>query len=181
MCDGFVIDMKMWNNLQVESWNDVHLFLGNAGQQGRIASEYQADANVYGRYTDRYLLNLKEENPYEMDLTGRGKVIQPGDLKPPRVHFKLNFTRYGRYMGYVKVDMGGKRKALDKKDEEKDKKTAPPRNVFGGAPGQSGVDAGYIILCCFIVFTMQTGFALLESGFCSPRSQVFYFLLLLVS
>ena len=31
MCDGFLIDIKMWTNLH-ESWNDVHLFLGNAGE-----------------------------------------------------------------------------------------------------------------------------------------------------
>lgn len=44
-------------------------------------------------------------------------------------------------------------------------------NVFGGGTGQAGVDAGYIILCAYVVYTMQTGFALLESGFCTKRSQ----------
>jgi len=44
-------------------------------------------------------------------------------------------------------------------------------NFYGGEAGRNDVDSGYIILCCFIVFTMQSGFALLESGFCSARSE----------
>ena len=37
-------------------------------------------------------------------------------------------------------------------------------NPFGGADGQEAVDAMWVILCAFIIFTMQSGFGLLESG-----------------
>ena len=42
--------------------------------------------------------------------------------------------------------------------------TAPPPNALGGTFGQESVDAVFIIVCTFIIFTMQSGFALLESG-----------------
>ena len=37
-------------------------------------------------------------------------------------------------------------------------------NPFGGADGGEAIDAVWLILCTFIVFTMQPGFALLEAG-----------------
>ena len=41
---------------------------------------------------------------------------------------------------------------------------AAPANFFGGGPGKDDLDAAYITLCMIVVFTMQSGFALLESG-----------------
>ena len=37
-------------------------------------------------------------------------------------------------------------------------------NVLRGVAGKESVDAVWIIVCTFIIFTMQSGFALLESG-----------------
>ena len=37
-------------------------------------------------------------------------------------------------------------------------------NQFGGQDGQDGVDAMWVIISAFIIFTMQSGFGLLESG-----------------
>ena len=37
-------------------------------------------------------------------------------------------------------------------------------NSFGGADGQEAVDAAFVIINTFIIFTMQSGFGLLESG-----------------
>ena len=42
--------------------------------------------------------------------------------------------------------------------------TTAPDNALGGTFGQESVDAAWIIICTFIIFTMQSGFALLESG-----------------
>ena len=42
--------------------------------------------------------------------------------------------------------------------------TMDMKNPFGGENGWEAVDAGWLILCTFIVFTMQPGFALLEAG-----------------
>jgi len=37
-------------------------------------------------------------------------------------------------------------------------------NNFGGAAGQEAIDAAFVIINTFIIFTMQSGFGLLESG-----------------
>ena len=42
--------------------------------------------------------------------------------------------------------------------------TVLPDNKLGGTFGQESVDAVWIIICTFIIFTMQSGFAMLESG-----------------
>lgn len=44
-------------------------------------------------------------------------------------------------------------------------------NNFGGANGQEGTDAAWVIITAFIIFTMQSGFGLLESGMVSRRSE----------
>lgn len=49
--------------------------------------------------------------------------------------------------------------------------TTPPPNALGGTFGQESVDAVFIIVCTFIIFTMQSGFALLESGSVSRKSE----------
>ena len=41
---------------------------------------------------------------------------------------------------------------------------SPPTNALGGRFDQEPVDAVWIVVCTFIIFTMQSGFALLESG-----------------
>ena len=45
-----------------------------------------------------------------------------------------------------------------------DNSTETADNVLGGVAGKESVDAVWIIICTFIIFTMQSGFALLESG-----------------
>ena len=42
--------------------------------------------------------------------------------------------------------------------------TKMQRNGFGGEEGQEAIDAAYVIILTFIIFTMQSGFGLLESG-----------------
>lgn len=44
-------------------------------------------------------------------------------------------------------------------------------NPFGGADGQEAIDAMWVILSTFIIFTMQSGFGLLESGMVSRKSE----------
>ena len=42
--------------------------------------------------------------------------------------------------------------------------TAAPTNPFGGDAGGEAIDALWVIMATFIIFTMQSGFGLLESG-----------------
>ena len=52
-----------------------------------------------------FLLIIGSTNPYEMDMTDRGEIIYPADPKPPRVWFRINFTRPGTYLSYNKVQV----------------------------------------------------------------------------
>ena len=49
---------------------------------------------------------------------------------------------------------------------------APAANPFGGSPGGEATDAMWVILATFIIFTMQSGFGLLESGKCFKYSKI---------
>ena len=42
--------------------------------------------------------------------------------------------------------------------------TVAPTNPFGGDAGGEAIDALWVIMATFIIFTMQSGFGLLESG-----------------
>jgi len=44
-------------------------------------------------------------------------------------------------------------------------------NPFGGSVGHDGTDASFVLISAFIIFTMQSGFGLLESGMVSRRSE----------
>ena len=75
ICDAFTVDMKFWINLFVD-WDDPKLAMGNAGFPRAKRIGYKVDANVYGRYTDPYLVALKKENPHAINLTPDGKIVQ---------------------------------------------------------------------------------------------------------
>ena len=50
----------------------------------------------------------------------------------------------------------------------------PTDSALGGVSGKESVDAVWIILSTFIIFTMQSGFALLESGLFFSSSVPFF-------
>lgn len=75
LCDAVIMDVKLWANLGVESWNEPDLFLANAGV-GTPNVTYFMDANMYGFYSDPYLANMT--NPYAIDMTSQGEVVPPG-------------------------------------------------------------------------------------------------------
>jgi len=95
ICDAVLLDVKVWGNLWQESWNTQEYLLGNAGYPGKHVVSYVGDSNVYGKYTDAYLIN--RVNPHMMDLTLDGKVVKPSDRKSNPIKIKLNFT----YLGIV--------------------------------------------------------------------------------
>ena len=64
--------LKVWGNLWQESWDDPELALGNAGfskEKNVRVIDYTADANVFGPFTDPYLINKNERNPHLLNLT----------------------------------------------------------------------------------------------------------------
>ena len=82
------------SSCQVPTWNDKNLFQGNAGFEGKLLINYTADSNIYGRYTDPYLIATNASNPYEMVLSDH--IVKAQDVnKPQRVNFQLKFSRPG--------------------------------------------------------------------------------------
>ena len=103
VCDGIVMDIKLFSNLQVPSWKDKSLFQGNAGFDGKLIVNYTSDVNIYGRYTDPYLLSINAINPYEMKLAD--DIIGKDDTKKPQVNFRLKFSRPGKYLGFNNISV----------------------------------------------------------------------------
>jgi len=104
MCDAVVIDMKLAWNLWVENWNSPAVGLANSAYKTPVV-DYHVDRNIYGQYTDPYLLAKNETNPTKMDLTDDGKIVNPSETsKQKRRVIKLKFTHMGEMIDYTKVD-----------------------------------------------------------------------------
>ena len=107
LCDGFVIDIKTWVNLD-RPWTDDGIFLGNAGHEFGEQTKvlYQAHANFYGRFTDPW--NAGKINPYTLDLTEDHKIQEnPGtDFSAvPVVDFTIDFGKLGKVNDYINVEL----------------------------------------------------------------------------
>jgi len=96
ICDAVVLDIKLWANLAIETWNDPAFVSGSAGYPGDTAVQFHADANVYGEYTDPWLVETGAVNPYKMELTSDGAYVdgQPAS-DDSRVTFRLDFGEDG--------------------------------------------------------------------------------------
>ena len=97
LCNGLAIDVKFWNNLFVlKSWTDPRMGLANAPFPGGKVVEYMVDGNVYGEYTDPYLVKNKRENPNILMLTKDGKIVFDNEKagKPVTITLEYATTSY---------------------------------------------------------------------------------------
>ena len=97
LCDGFLIDLKLWYNLDGEnSWTDPSMYLGNAGlpYTGKVELEYRAQGNLYGKFRDPY--NDGKTNPHELDFTEDHKVRYKNESDDYTIaKFTLDFGKTG--------------------------------------------------------------------------------------
>ena len=97
LCDGFLIDLKLWYNLDGEnSWTDPSMYLGNAGlpYTGKVKLEYRAQGNLYGKFRDPY--NDGKTNPHELDFTEDHKVRYKNESDDYTIaKFTLDFGKTG--------------------------------------------------------------------------------------
>ena len=119
MCDGFLIDMKFYANLFEPSWEMPKMGLGNAGYPDREHDiDFRVQANVFGEYTDPYLLAKGEENPHKLVLTMDGStypVDAPNsemDTVVIPIHFHLD-SYYIDYYAAPEIDMIKSENLLD--------------------------------------------------------------------
>ena len=104
LCDGYLIDIKTWANLD-KPWDEDHLFLGNAGHTygGQTQVKFQAQANHYGVFKDPY--NEGKTNPYELDFTEDHEIqeIPEDSADVPVVDFIIDFGKEGTVNEYQNV------------------------------------------------------------------------------
>ena len=113
MCDGVSVDIKFWANLDLD-WDDAYLGVGSSGFQGSKV-RYTVDSNIYGNYTDKYLVDNNFINPVTINLS-EGKLIQSSDTeKLPTSSFYLDFGENGKSLTYVEPKKPLGRSALERK------------------------------------------------------------------
>ena len=111
LCDGFLIDVKLWSNLDVKSWTNISLGLGNAAlpNAGWVVDKHQinfrVEANVFGKFTDPYLLDNHKENPHQLILTKDGQEvpIETEKLTLETVVIPILFIREPLFLDFIAV------------------------------------------------------------------------------
>ena len=101
ICDAILIDLKMFTNLNQEGgWKNDYWGLGNSGvtYSGKEEVTFQAQANLYGRFSDPYNVEKGNSNPYELDFTVDNKIQDKleKDSNIPVVNFTINFGKIGQ-------------------------------------------------------------------------------------
>jgi hypothetical protein len=81
LCDGVLIDIKFFANLDGRNWNDPNKYLANAGQ-GKQEVIYKVEPGEYGVFTDPYNVERGVKNPDAKNLTGEVKLKYPS-VEPP--------------------------------------------------------------------------------------------------
>lgn len=81
LCDGVLVDIKFFANLDGENWNNPNKYLANAGH-GKKEVEYTIQPGEYGKYTDPYLTGSGHTNPHARDLGSTLKLKFPSVEKP---------------------------------------------------------------------------------------------------
>ena len=81
LCDGVLVDIKFFANLDGQSWDDPHKYLANAGH-GEQEVTYTLQPGEYGVYTDPYNVEKGEKNPHAEDV-GSEVVLKYPAVKGP--------------------------------------------------------------------------------------------------
>jgi len=86
VCDGLVIDIKMYANLNQKTWNSPTFQLPNAGT-AENPQTYLGEGNKYGDFTDQYLIDNGFKNPHKLHFTEKNNP-DPKPLQAIRVTFE---------------------------------------------------------------------------------------------
>ena len=116
LCDGLSIDMKMFVNLFQETWDDPTFGSGNAGYHGATVIDYRVDANVYGEYTDPYLVKHKKENLHKINLTPDGKIVQNESEKHKEVIIPIEYPTKSVWNNFYAAPQVGLTKSTSLRD-----------------------------------------------------------------
>ena len=104
MCDGFLIDLKVWTNLWEDSWYKPEMGLGNAGFPGAQVIAYKVHANLYGEFTDPYNVGRGKQNPHALRLISGTKPRDPKKGDPSdTIIIHADFMRPSHPIKYIPV------------------------------------------------------------------------------
>ena len=81
LCDGVLVDIKFYANLDGSSWNDENKYLGNAGV-GTETVTYQMQSGEYGVFTDEYNTDLGIKNPDSQQVPSELNLTFPSVSEP---------------------------------------------------------------------------------------------------
>jgi hypothetical protein len=81
LCDGVLVDIKFYANLDGADWNDERKYLANAGV-GKKDVTYTVQPGRYGKFTDPYHTSRNVENPHVADI-GPKEVLRYRTVQPP--------------------------------------------------------------------------------------------------
>ena len=81
LCDGVLVDIKFFANLDGEDWDHPHKYLANAGL-GNEEVTYSLQPGKYGEFTDPYNKKKGVENPQAEDLSGELILKYPTVRQP---------------------------------------------------------------------------------------------------
>jgi hypothetical protein len=81
LCDGVLVDIKFYANLDGADWDDERKYLANAGVGERNVT-YTVQEGSYGKFTDPYHTRRKVENPHAANI-GPKVVLKYRSVQPP--------------------------------------------------------------------------------------------------
>uniref|UniRef100_A0A7S1YJN6 Uncharacterized protein n=1 Tax=Grammatophora oceanica TaxID=210454 RepID=A0A7S1YJN6_9STRA len=99
-CDGFLLDIKLFANLDHPTWDDPLFQLQNAGAQEEPLV-YLGEGNQYGTFVDPYLVENGITNPQTLDFTD----IPNPDPKPLQ-KISVSYEAMGVASKYVDMETG---------------------------------------------------------------------------
>jgi hypothetical protein len=85
LCDGVLVDIKFYANLDAAPWDDETKYLANAGA-GTKNLTYTVQKGVYGKFSDPYHTRRGVKNPHEAGI-GPKVLLKYRSVRPP-VTFK---------------------------------------------------------------------------------------------
>jgi hypothetical protein len=81
LCDGVLVDIKFYANLDGTRWDGESAYLANAGA-GKQRVTYTVEEGFYGRFTDPYLTERGMKNPHARSI-GPKEVLRYRTVRKP--------------------------------------------------------------------------------------------------
>lgn len=81
LCDGVLVDVKFYRNLDDASWNNPDKYLANAATGSKTIT-YKLQGGEYGVFTEKYSTQAKLKNPERQNLPNSLSLHFPNVSKP---------------------------------------------------------------------------------------------------